>query len=300
VRHHSDIPCGCSEADVRGVLGFLVDGVCVVFGDRVFRRSVGIPVGTGCAPLLADLFLYSYGAGFVRRLLRDNGRGLAVSFSRAFGCIDDVLSVGNHGFRSCVRLVCPDGLEVGGTTGSDGSASCLGVLLGVDSGGGLAASLYDRRGGFGFAVVGFPFLCGGMPLSPACGVCVSRLVRCAGACFAYGDFSERGGLLAEGLMLRGCGGSRFGSSFRGFCGRCGDLVCDYKLSLAYVLNGLFRAVCWAVVSVLALAAGGTVYLFSTVGSTAGVAGRRGMLAPSRRLVLPSRLSRVRVALRSIL
>jgi hypothetical protein len=82
-----------------------------------------------------------------------------------------------------------------------------------------------------------------MPLSPACGVYISRLIRCAGACFAFGDFSKRDRLLAEKLMLRGCSGSRLGSSFREFYGRYNDLVCDYKLSLAHMLNDLFHAVC---------------------------------------------------------
>ena len=43
------------------MLGFLVDNIYVVFGDQVFQQSIGIPMGTNCAPLLADLFLYSYG-----------------------------------------------------------------------------------------------------------------------------------------------------------------------------------------------------------------------------------------------
>lgn len=29
--------------------------------NQVFQRSVAISMGTNCAPLLADLFLYSYG-----------------------------------------------------------------------------------------------------------------------------------------------------------------------------------------------------------------------------------------------
>jgi hypothetical protein len=43
------------------MLGFLVDNIYVVFGDQVVQQqSVGIPMGSNCAPLLADLFLYSY------------------------------------------------------------------------------------------------------------------------------------------------------------------------------------------------------------------------------------------------
>jgi hypothetical protein len=71
-RHHYDSPYKYSEADIKGILGFLVDNIYVVFGDQVFQQSVGIPMGTNCAPLLADLFLYSYEAESVSKLLRDN------------------------------------------------------------------------------------------------------------------------------------------------------------------------------------------------------------------------------------
>jgi hypothetical protein len=56
------------------MFGFLVDNIYVVFGDQVFQQSVGIPLGTNCAPLLADLFLYSYEAEFVQKLLQDNNK----------------------------------------------------------------------------------------------------------------------------------------------------------------------------------------------------------------------------------
>jgi hypothetical protein len=32
------------------------------------------PMGTHCAPLLADLFLYSYEANFIQKLLRNNNK----------------------------------------------------------------------------------------------------------------------------------------------------------------------------------------------------------------------------------
>jgi hypothetical protein len=62
------------------MLCFLVDNIYAVFGDHVFQQSAGIPMGTNSAPLLADLFLYSYEAEFVQKLLRDNNKKLAVSF----------------------------------------------------------------------------------------------------------------------------------------------------------------------------------------------------------------------------
>jgi hypothetical protein len=42
------------------MIGFIVDNINVVFGDQVCQQSVRIPMGINHAPLLADLFLYSY------------------------------------------------------------------------------------------------------------------------------------------------------------------------------------------------------------------------------------------------
>jgi hypothetical protein len=36
-----------------------------MFGVRVCQQTVGIPMGTNCVPLIADLFLYSYEADFI-------------------------------------------------------------------------------------------------------------------------------------------------------------------------------------------------------------------------------------------
>jgi hypothetical protein len=68
VRHHSDSPYKYSEADIKSMLGFLVENMYVLLGDQVFQQPVGIPMDTNCAPLLAYLFLYSYEAEFVQKL----------------------------------------------------------------------------------------------------------------------------------------------------------------------------------------------------------------------------------------
>ena len=51
------------------MLEFLVDNIFVVFGGKVVQQIVGIPIGTNCAPILADIFLYSYEAEFIQSLL---------------------------------------------------------------------------------------------------------------------------------------------------------------------------------------------------------------------------------------
>ena len=141
------------------MLGFLVDNIYVVFGDQVFQQTVGSPMSTNCAPLLADLFLHSYEAEFVHKRLPDNNKKLAMSFDHTFRYIDDVQSISNHNFHNYVHLIYPDELEIKDTTESDKFASYLDILLNIDYSGKLTTSLYDKRDDFDFAIVNFPFLC---------------------------------------------------------------------------------------------------------------------------------------------
>jgi len=61
-----------SETDIINMLESLIDNIFVIFGGRVFQQSVGIPMSTYCAPLLAGLFLHSYEADFIQELLKKN------------------------------------------------------------------------------------------------------------------------------------------------------------------------------------------------------------------------------------
>ena len=69
VKEHSDAKNKYIEEDIIKMLEFLVDNIFVVFAGKVFQQIVGIPMGTNCAPLLADIFLYSYEAEFIQSLL---------------------------------------------------------------------------------------------------------------------------------------------------------------------------------------------------------------------------------------
>ena len=55
---HSDSTKKFSETDIINMLEFLIDNIFVIFGGRVFQQTVGMPMGTNCAPVLANLFLY--------------------------------------------------------------------------------------------------------------------------------------------------------------------------------------------------------------------------------------------------
>ena len=59
-----------TDSDIISMLEYLIDNIFVEFGGHIFQQSIGIPMGTNCAPLLADLFLYSYEAEFIQNLVK--------------------------------------------------------------------------------------------------------------------------------------------------------------------------------------------------------------------------------------
>ena len=87
-----------SEEQVISMLEFLIDNIFVSFGGTLFQQVVGIPMGTNCAPLLADLFLYSYESEFLQKLVKDKKIHEARAFNFTYRYIDDALSINNSRF----------------------------------------------------------------------------------------------------------------------------------------------------------------------------------------------------------
>ena len=53
-------------------LHYLLDNIFIRFGLKLYRQVVGIPMGTNCAPLVADLFLFCYEGDFMLSLSDNN------------------------------------------------------------------------------------------------------------------------------------------------------------------------------------------------------------------------------------
>ena len=139
------------------MLEFLVDNIFVVFAGKVFQQTIGIPMGTNCAPLLADIFLYSYEADFIQYLLSTGKKHLASRFNLTYRYIDDVLSINNPEFEiiwaRCILL----NLRSRTPQRVPRLASYLDLLLSIGRDGQLYTSIYDKRDDFNFHITNFPF-----------------------------------------------------------------------------------------------------------------------------------------------
>ena len=132
VKGYSDSKNKYSEDDIIKMLAFLVDNMFVVFTGKVFQQIVGIPMRTNCAPILADIFLYSYEAEFIQSLLSTGRKQLTFRFNFTYRYIDDVLSINNPEFENYLGQMYPVELEIKYTTESTTSASYLDLLVNRD------------------------------------------------------------------------------------------------------------------------------------------------------------------------
>ena len=59
---------------------FLLDNIYIRFSTKLYRQIVGIPMGTTCAPLVADLFLFCYEPDFMTSLFYDTQPDIIETF----------------------------------------------------------------------------------------------------------------------------------------------------------------------------------------------------------------------------
>ena len=76
--------------NVYEVLTFLLDNIFIRFGTKLYRQVVGIPMGTYCAPLVADLFLFCHKRDFMMSLSDDKQADVIDAFNTTSRYLDDI------------------------------------------------------------------------------------------------------------------------------------------------------------------------------------------------------------------
>ena len=189
---------------------------------------VGIPMGTNCAPLLADMFLCSYENEFLDKLIKEGKRKLARKFNLSYRYTDDLISFNNKIFKEFISDIYPKELTISETTKSTSVASYLDLLFTRDKSYNITTKLYDKRNAFDFHIVNFPFMSSNIPSAPAYGVYASQLIHYAHCCSNYGDFLSRHRALVTRLLLQGYKVNRLSNTVKKFYGRHTYLVGQYK------------------------------------------------------------------------
>ena len=81
---------------------FLLDNIYKRFGINLSRQIMGIPTGTNCTLLVADLFLFCYERDFMMSLSEEKQSEVIEAFSSASRYFDDSLSIDNKYFDGLI------------------------------------------------------------------------------------------------------------------------------------------------------------------------------------------------------
>ena len=181
------------------LLFWLIDNIFVTFGDKMFRQQIGIPMGTDCAPLLANLFLYSYEYEWIEKQRLLKNYSLLNVFKYSCRYIDDLLLANNDDrMISVMTDIYPKELVLV-PDDSDGCSTPFLDLQLVLKDGVVSTSIFDKRDAFDFKIINFPTLTGNIPLKSSYGVFTCELVRYARACTYLKDFKTRMLILVKKL-----------------------------------------------------------------------------------------------------
>ena len=160
----------------------IVDGhgchTALHFGTKLYRQVVGTPMGTNCAPLVADLFLFCYERDFMMSLSDDKQADVIDAFNTTSRYLDGILNINNVYFDNMVSQIYPSELQLNKANASDTEAAFLDLHLSI-SNDIVSTKIYDKRDDFDFEGINFPFLDVDVPRSTSYGVYISQLIRFA-------------------------------------------------------------------------------------------------------------------------
>ena len=118
-KHKKDKSCRHCNSDF---LMYLLDNIYIRFGTKLYRQIVGIPMGTNCAPLVADLFLFCYERDFMTSLSDVKQAAIIEAFKSTSRYLDDLLIIDNPYFEGMVNRIYPPELQLNTANTSDTEA----------------------------------------------------------------------------------------------------------------------------------------------------------------------------------
>ena len=82
-----------------------MNNIFITFGSKLYRQIVSIPMGTYCAPLVADFFLFCYERDYMLSLSDNNQEDDVEAFNSTSRYLDYLLKIDNSCFEQMVNQI---------------------------------------------------------------------------------------------------------------------------------------------------------------------------------------------------
>ncbi len=192
-------------------INFLVNNTFISFAGQVYKQTVGIPMGTNCAGLLANLYLYTFEFDFMERLIANNDMQMLNRFVHTCRYIDDVLAIDNPSFHAHLYQaagrpgIYPQASLTLKLTSSGTACNYLDLNV-THNKRGWRTRIYDKRLEPKFSMIKFirfPAIDSALSDTAKYGVVLSQLHRFSRLCSYKQDFVRETVSLLHALVLKG-------------------------------------------------------------------------------------------------
>lgn len=220
-------------------INFLVDNIFIKVGDHIFRQNIGIPMGTDCAPFLANLYLYALEFDYLEKTTKKD-IFLARKFTNSFRYIDDLLSFNNFKLiDKCKHKIYPKELVLNCENGSQDLCTFLDIHMHVVDGI-IHTKLYDKRDDFKFTINNYPNLSGNIHAKRTHDIIISQLLRYSRVCKYAEDFISTSKTLLQKLLTQFFNRKTLIEKFSMFYTKYYHLLEKYNCSKKYFITRLFN------------------------------------------------------------
>jgi hypothetical protein len=187
----------------KRMVSLLIDNIYVTVGSRAFRQVIGIPMGTDCAPYLANLYLYARERSWLENRYRAADWKTLQHFKYCSRFIDDLNTFNNADMIERHSSEIYGGLQLKKESAPDSkSAHFLEVDMLVQ-GNFVHTGLYDKRDAFDFRVVTFPTLPANQDPVASHGLIIAQLIRYARVTDTPTALLHRSRMLTDRLLDQG-------------------------------------------------------------------------------------------------
>jgi hypothetical protein len=223
----------------KGLVCLLIDNIYVKVGGRCFKQTLGIPMGTDCAPYLANLYLYARESEWIAKNLKAKNWHLLKHFKYCSRYIDDLVVFNNDGLMAKHYKDIYGELRLSRESEENGHAAhFLEVDMLVETGF-IHTSLYDKRDDFNFRVVTFPTFPANIEKASAHGLIIAQFIRFAQVCDRKENFFQRAVTLTDKLLQQGFDKKLLRKKCHIFYERNQGLLRKYIATKQEIINGTF-------------------------------------------------------------
>ena len=86
-----------NEKSLSDAVLYIIDNSYISYHGHIYRQIIGIPMGTNCAPFIANIYLHTFEYEYIKKLVSKGELNAATLLSNMFRYQDDCIAVNDEG-----------------------------------------------------------------------------------------------------------------------------------------------------------------------------------------------------------